>query len=206
MKIRRRRASPSTRRSAPSWWSIPGPATGPGSEASSSIPRSASPSGPATRSTSSGSTRAGPGPDPGGHRAGRVPVSRGGHPPAPRHGNKPFVIGNCQAGWAVAALAAVRPELTGPVAFVGCGRSLTGRGLIARTRCATTAGSSAVPGRGTSWPTRARDPRRRVVRSELREPRPGHPSVEEALRPLLRRRHRGATLPRLRAPGGVGTT
>jgi hypothetical protein len=32
---------------------------------------------------------------------------------------KPFVIGNCQAGWAVAGLAAVRPELTGPVAFVG---------------------------------------------------------------------------------------
>ncbi|MGO9922168.1 MAG: DUF3141 domain-containing protein [Isosphaeraceae bacterium] len=33
--------------------------------------------------------------------------------------NKPFVIGNCQAGWAVAGLAAVRPELTGPVAFIG---------------------------------------------------------------------------------------
>ena len=37
----------------------------------------------------------------------------------PGAGNKPFVIGNCQAGWAVAALAAVRPELTGPVAIVG---------------------------------------------------------------------------------------
>ncbi len=33
--------------------------------------------------------------------------------------NKPFVIGNCQAGWAVAGLAAVRPDLTGPVAFIG---------------------------------------------------------------------------------------
>jgi hypothetical protein len=33
--------------------------------------------------------------------------------------NKPFVIGNCQAGWAVAGLAAVRPELTGPVALIG---------------------------------------------------------------------------------------
>jgi pimeloyl-ACP methyl ester carboxylesterase len=38
------------------------------------------------------------------------------HPGADK---KPFVIGNCQAGWAVAALAAVRPELTGPVAIVG---------------------------------------------------------------------------------------
>jgi hypothetical protein len=37
----------------------------------------------------------------------------------PGASNKPFVIGNCQAGWAVAALAAVRPELTGPVAIVG---------------------------------------------------------------------------------------
>ena len=37
----------------------------------------------------------------------------------PGAGNRPFVIGNCQAGWAVAALAAVRPDLTGPVAFVG---------------------------------------------------------------------------------------
>ena len=37
----------------------------------------------------------------------------------PGSGNKPFVIGNCQAGWAVAALAAVRPDLTGPVAIVG---------------------------------------------------------------------------------------
>jgi hypothetical protein len=38
------------------------------------------------------------------------------HPGASK---KPFVIGNCQAGWAVAGLAAVRPDLTGPVAFVG---------------------------------------------------------------------------------------
>ncbi len=37
----------------------------------------------------------------------------------PGAGNKPFVIGNCQAGWAVAALAAVRPELTGPIVLVG---------------------------------------------------------------------------------------
>ena len=44
----------------------------------------------------------------------------------PGAGNKPFVIGNCQAGWAVAALAAVRPDLTGPVAFVGASLLLGG--------------------------------------------------------------------------------
>lgn len=38
------------------------------------------------------------------------------HPGADK---KPYVIGNCQAGWAVAGLAAARPDLTGPVAFVG---------------------------------------------------------------------------------------
>jgi pimeloyl-ACP methyl ester carboxylesterase len=32
---------------------------------------------------------------------------------------KPIVIGNCQAGWAMAMLAAVRPELCGPLMLVG---------------------------------------------------------------------------------------
>jgi hypothetical protein len=33
--------------------------------------------------------------------------------------SKPLVIGNCQAGWAMAGLAAVRPELFGPLILVG---------------------------------------------------------------------------------------
>ncbi len=37
------------------------------------------------------------------------------HPDA----DKPCVIGNCQAGWAVASLAAVRPELMGPLILSG---------------------------------------------------------------------------------------
>jgi hypothetical protein len=37
------------------------------------------------------------------------------HPEA----DKPCVIGNCQAGWAMAALAAVRPELLGPIVLSG---------------------------------------------------------------------------------------
>jgi hypothetical protein len=39
-----------------------------------------------------------------------------------RHTNypkKPAIIGNCQAGWAVAALAAVRPEIMGPILLNG---------------------------------------------------------------------------------------
>ncbi len=38
------------------------------------------------------------------------------HPQCPR---KPAVIGNCQAGWAVAALASVRPDLMGPLMLNG---------------------------------------------------------------------------------------
>ncbi len=32
---------------------------------------------------------------------------------------KPCVIGNCQAGWAVAALSAIQPDLVGPIILVG---------------------------------------------------------------------------------------
>jgi pimeloyl-ACP methyl ester carboxylesterase len=37
----------------------------------------------------------------------------------PRCREKPLVIGNCQAGWAMASLAAIRPELFGPLILVG---------------------------------------------------------------------------------------
>src|SRR5262245_31374848 len=37
----------------------------------------------------------------------------------PRCTLKPVVIGNCQAGWAIAGLAALNPGLTGPVMLVG---------------------------------------------------------------------------------------
>jgi pimeloyl-ACP methyl ester carboxylesterase len=37
----------------------------------------------------------------------------------PNADGKPFVIGNCQAGWAVMMLAAMRPELFGPILVAG---------------------------------------------------------------------------------------
>lgn len=37
----------------------------------------------------------------------------------PEAEGKPFVIGNCQAGWAVLVLAALRPELFGPILVAG---------------------------------------------------------------------------------------
>ena len=51
---------------------------------------------------------------------------------------KPCVIGNCQAGWAVMMLAAVRPELFGPIIVPGSPLVLLG-GVKAKIRCATAA-------------------------------------------------------------------
>ena len=38
------------------------------------------------------------------------------HPDAP---GKPFVVGNCQAGWALLILAAAAPDVTGPILLAG---------------------------------------------------------------------------------------
>src|SRR5271167_4880573 len=37
----------------------------------------------------------------------------------PETGDKPCVIGNCQAGWAIMMLAALRPDLFGPIIIAG---------------------------------------------------------------------------------------
>src|SRR6186713_3004260 len=37
----------------------------------------------------------------------------------PQAGDKPCMIGNCQAGWAIMILAAIRPELFGPIILAG---------------------------------------------------------------------------------------
>ena len=58
---------------------------------------------------------------------------------------KPCVIGNCQAGWAVMMLAAIRPELFGPLIVAGSPLSYWA-GVAARTRCATPGACSAVAG------------------------------------------------------------
>jgi hypothetical protein len=58
---------------------------------------------------------------------------------------KPCVIGNCQAGWAVTKLAAVRPELFGPIIIAGSPLSYWA-GVHGKTRCATAAGCWAAAG------------------------------------------------------------
>ncbi|MBK7615803.1 MAG: DUF3141 domain-containing protein [Vitreoscilla sp.] len=46
------------------------------------------------------------------------------------HSAKPVVIGNCQAGWAIASLAAVRPELFGPLMVMGAPMSYWAGGSL----------------------------------------------------------------------------
>ena len=58
---------------------------------------------------------------------------------------KPCVIGNCQAGWAVMMLAAVRPELFGPIIVPGSPLSYWAESR-AKIPCATPAGCWAEAG------------------------------------------------------------
>ena len=64
----------------------------------------------------------------------------------PEAEGKPCVIGNCQAGWAVMIVAALRPELFGPIIIAGVAALLLGRREGADTRCAIPVASSAAPG------------------------------------------------------------
>ena len=53
----------------------------------------------------------------------------------PEADGKPCVVGNCQAGWAVIMLAAIRPELFGPIIVAGSPLSYWA-GVRGRIRCA----------------------------------------------------------------------
>jgi hypothetical protein len=59
---------------------------------------------------------------------------------------KPFVFGNCQAGWHAMMAACLRPDVVGPM-VIGVRPSLTGPVSAARTPCAIWAAGSAEPGR-----------------------------------------------------------
>ena len=84
----------------------------------------------------------------------------------PEADGKPCVIGNCQAGWAVMMLAAIRPELFGPIIVAGSPLSLLGR----RTRRV----SDALFGRSAGWQLAGRS----CKRSGPREIRRGFASAE----------------------------
>ncbi len=115
---------------------------------------------------------------------------------------KPAVIGNCQAGWAVMLLAALRPELFGPIIVAGSPLSYWA-GVHGENPMRYTGGLL-----GGSWLTALTgdlgngkfDGAWLVI--ELRKPQSGQHAVDEALQSLFEGRHRGAALPGVRAVVG----
>ena len=64
----------------------------------------------------------------------------------PEANGKPCVIGNCQAGWAIMMLAAIRPELFGPIIVAGSPLSYWAGVRGINTRCAIRADCWAAAG------------------------------------------------------------
>ena len=117
----------------------------------------------------------------------------------PQADGKPCVIGNCQAGWAIMMLAAIRPELFGPIIIAGSPLSYWA-GVRGKNPMRYSGGLL-----GGSWLTalrqrsRSREVRRRLAGAEFREPEPRQHAVDQAVQPLFQDRHRGAALSGLRA-------
>ena len=116
----------------------------------------------------------------------------------PEAEGKPCVIGNCQAGWAVMMLAALRPELFGPIIIAGSPLSYWAgvRGQNPMRYSGGLLGGS-LADRADRRPRR-RHLRRRLAGAELREPEPGQHALDQAVQSLVQDRHRGRALPRLR--------
>ena len=112
---------------------------------------------------------------------------------------KPCVIGNCQAGWAIMMLAALRPELFGPIIVAGSPLVVLGR----RARQESDALQRRPAGRQLVDRLRQRSRpwqvRRRLARAEFREPESREHALEQAVQPLFQDRHRGAALSGFRA-------
>ena len=124
----------------------------------------------------------------------------------PEADGKPCVIGNCQAGWAVMMLAAMRPELFGPIIVAGSPLSywagVHGKNPMRYSR---------RPARrqladGAHQRSRRRQVRRRLAGAEFREPQSGEHAVEQAVQSLFQDRHRGAALSRASSAGGAATS
>ena len=116
----------------------------------------------------------------------------------PEAEGKPCVIGNCQAGWAVMILAALRPELFGPIIIAGTPLSYWAgvRGQYPMRYSGGLLGGSLADGAGGR--PRRRHLRRRGAGAELREPEPRQHPLEQAVQPLVEDRHRARALSRLR--------
>ena len=124
----------------------------------------------------------------------------------PEAEGKPCVIGNCQAGWAVMIVAALRPELFGPIIIAGTPLSywagVRGREPDALLR---------RPARRLLADRARRRPRRRHLRrrgagAELREPEPRQHPLDQAVQPLVARSTPSPSATSSSRSGGAATS
>ena len=120
----------------------------------------------------------------------------------PQAEGKPAVVGNCQAGWAVMLLAAMRPELFGPIILAGSPLSYWA-GVHGQNPMRYTGGLL-----GGSWLTAMMGDLGNGkfdgawIVSNFENLNPANTSLDQTLQPLLQDRHRGAALSRIRAVVG----
>ena len=117
----------------------------------------------------------------------------------PEADGKPCVVGNCQAGWAIMMLAAIRPELFGPIIIAGSPLSYwAGRArqepYALQRRSARRQLADRLRQR-----SRPRQIRWRLAGAEFREPESRQHPVDQAVQSLFQDRHRGLALSGLRA-------
>ena len=116
----------------------------------------------------------------------------------PEADGKPCVIGNCQAGWAVMMLAAIRPELFGPIIVAGSPLSYWAgvRGKNPMRYSGRFAGRQLADRFDQRpWPRKIR---RRLAGAEFREPESRQYALEQAIQSLFQDRHGSAALSGLR--------
>ena len=124
----------------------------------------------------------------------------------PEADGKPCVIGNCQAGWAVMMLAAIRPELFGPIIIAGSPLSYWA-GVHGKNPMRYSGGLL-----GGSWLTalhqrsRPRQVRRRLAGAEFREPEPREHALDQAVQSLFQDRHRSDRAISVSSAGGEATS
>ena len=109
---------------------------------------------------------------------------------------KPCVIGNCQAGWAVMMLAAVRPELFGPIIIAGSPSVLLGWGAGTQSYAVHRRPARRQLGDGTYQRSRQREVRWRLAGAELRKSQSVQHAMEQAVQSLFEDRHGRAALSR----------
>jgi pimeloyl-ACP methyl ester carboxylesterase len=95
----------------------------------------------------------------------------------PEANGKPCVIGNCQAGWAIMMLAAMRPELFGPIIVAGSPLSYWA-GVRGKYPMRYSGGLLVD---GVCWRSWPRQVRRCLAGAKFRKSEPGQHAVDQAI-------------------------